>query len=188
MRYKEFNPNLVLEKCIPQFWKIGFRGTSINDIVKLTGVNRFSLYEEFGSKEGVLLASLKLYNDRYIWEHTQILKQKGDVKSLLEEFYLSFLKNRVQEGCFIVHVAIELAESDPDVKNFLEKWISDLKHQFLQLLARDYGNEESEFYARHLIGLFYTSMSFCLIRSDKYRVQHIHNNINIILNKKNSYA
>ena len=61
MRYKEFNRNSVLEKCIPLFWKNGFRACAISDIVEETGVNRFSLYEEFENKEGILYAALELY-------------------------------------------------------------------------------------------------------------------------------
>ena len=46
MRYKEYNVNSVLEKSIKLFWENGFRGTSLNEIVKVTGVNRFSLHDE----------------------------------------------------------------------------------------------------------------------------------------------
>lgn len=188
MRYKEFNPNTVLEKCIPIFWKIGYRGTSINDIVKVTGVNRFSLYEEFDNKDGLLLAALKLYNERYFWNHIQILNQKGDVKTLLERFYLSFLNGQELEGCFVVHVGMELADTHNGVKLFLEEYMSEIESQIIALLKRDYDENEAKFYARHLIGLFYTSMSFCLIKSDKYRAHHIRNSIQVILNKKLIYA
>lgn len=188
MRYKEFSPNAILEKCIIQFWSTGFRGTSIGDVVGLTGVNRFSLYEEFGNKEGLLLAALRLYQERYSWGHIQILSQKGEIEHLLKEFYMSFLKDQKQAGCFVIHVGVELAESDQDVKQFLESYILDIKNQIIQLLERRYTYDEANFYARQLIGLYYTSMSFCLIHSETYRVQHIKNGINVILTKNISHA
>ena len=58
MRYKEYNPNSVLEKSIPLFWEHGFGGCAIKEIVEATGVNRFSLYQEFEDKEGILYLSL----------------------------------------------------------------------------------------------------------------------------------
>ena len=64
----EYNVNSVLEKSIKIFWDNGFRGTSINEIVNATGLNRFSLYHEFENNEGILYASLKLYRDRYCQE------------------------------------------------------------------------------------------------------------------------
>ncbi|MGK2860568.1 MAG: TetR/AcrR family transcriptional regulator [Chitinophagaceae bacterium] len=45
MHYKEFNRDKVLETCLSLFWNNGFNSCSIYEIVKKTGVNRFSLYE-----------------------------------------------------------------------------------------------------------------------------------------------
>ena len=65
MRYKEFNSNKVLEECISLFWKNSFNGTPMSAIVKQTAVNRFSLYQEFENKQGILYEALKLYRERY---------------------------------------------------------------------------------------------------------------------------
>lgn len=60
MRYKEYNRNKVLEQSLAVFWQKGFNGCSVNELVEITGVNRFSLYSEFENKEGILYASLNL--------------------------------------------------------------------------------------------------------------------------------
>ena len=67
MRYKEFNRNKVLEDCIQLFWEKGFNSCSISDIVERTKVNRYSLYEEFEDKDGILLQTLILYKKRYTY-------------------------------------------------------------------------------------------------------------------------
>ena len=189
MRYKEFNRNAVLEKCIPLFWKNGFRACAISDIVKETSVNRFSLYEEFGSKEGILLAALKLYQDRYSTMHFKLLAQEGATERILNQFYLSFFKeSNHPEGCFVIHIGTELADTDLGVKAFLNDYIQGLQKSFTQLLDIDPDTApNSAFYARNLIGLFCTSMSFCLIHSEQERLNHINNGIQVILNKL-SYA
>lgn len=189
MRYKEFNRNRVLEKCIPLFWMNGFRACAISDIVEETGVNRFSLYEEFGNKEGILIAALQLYKDRYSSEKLKILLKDGTTEELVNEFYSSFFDNdNKQDGCFIIHVGVELAEADKDVQAFLRSYMDEIESLFIELLNRDPETKpNSAFLARNLIGLFFTSMSFCLIHSEEERMHHIENGINVIL-KNTSYA
>lgn len=191
MRYKEYNRIRLLEKCIPQFWKNGFNSCAISDIVNATRVNRYSLYEEFGNKEGILHAALELYRERYADKNLEILKQNGDTTALLRTFYLSFLDHDTpyQEGCFIIHIGTELADRDDKVNAILGKYLDDIKVLYIDLLQRNGESKEaSNFFAKHLVGLFCTSMSFCLIHSDEERLDHINNGIKIILNKNIAYA
>lgn len=185
MRYKEYNVNKVSEQCINLFWEKGFRGVSVNDIVQETGVNRFSLYHEFENKEGVLYGALKLYRERYCEDKLAILKKDGAVKDILTDFYLSFLNNDDDnQGCFIIHVGTEIADTDPHIKTLLKNYLDEIEQLFVKLLMRnDDTKENAAFYAKHLIGLFCTSMSFCLIHTEPQRLAHISNGINVILNK-----
>lgn len=189
MRYKEFNRNNVLEKCIPLFWATGFRACAISDIVEETGVNRFSLYEEFDNKEGILYAALELYKERYAQINFDILKKEGNPHEILFQFFNSFLNGKQQDGCFIMHVGTELADNDEKVKAFLKNYMDELEQLFTQLMDNNSETKlDSAFYARNLVGLFCTSISFCLIHSVEERERHIKNGIQVILNKKLSYA
>lgn len=191
MRYKEYNVNRVSEKCIQLFWKNGFRACSVNDIVEATGVNRFSLYHEFENKEGILYKALMLYRERYCEDKFTILKENtAQPEEVLTQFYLSFFNNTNRyQGCFIIHVGTELADTDPNIKALLKNYLNEIEAIFLYLLEQHKKtNEYAQLYARHLIGLFCTSMSFCLIHSEEERLNHISNGINIILNKNTAYA
>ncbi len=135
MRPKEFNRNSVLEKCIVLFWKEEYNGTGIQEIVGRTNVNRYSLYEEFGNKEGILLASLELYKSRHInWE---ILSQSVSIEELLFKFYTSFFKlfkyNNHPLGCYISSVALELRETS-EMQSYFNTYLDLLKDKFLLLL------------------------------------------------------
>lgn len=192
MRYKEFNKNSVLEKCIPLFWDNGFAACAISDIVNITKVNRFSLYEEFQNKEGILHHSLALYQERDANEKLKILDQDySNLKVLISDFFFSFLNenNPRNLGCFILHTATELADTDEKVRTFLGNYIDTIEEKFIQLLNKFPETKNNPtFYARQLIGLFCTSMSFCLIHSKEERKSYINNGINVILNKQNSYG
>ena len=50
-RPREFDPEHVEDVAMKLFWERGFDGVSISDVTAATGVNRRSIYAEFGSKE-----------------------------------------------------------------------------------------------------------------------------------------
>lgn len=190
MRYKEYNVNRVLEKCIQLFWVNGFRGCSVKEIVEATGVNRFSLYHEFEDKNGILYNALQLYRERYCEDKFNILKSAGNPKEILIKFYLSFLsEENIHPGCFFIHIGTELADTDEKIKGLVKLYLNEVEVLIYELLKRNESTrEQAEFYARHLTGLFCTSMSFCLIHTEEERMRYISNGIAVILNKHQSYA
>ncbi len=185
MRYKEYNVNRVLEQSISLFWQKGYNGCSINDIVEHTGVNRFSLYHEFENKEGILYQSLNLYRDRYCNEKLSLLKMGGDLVTVIKDFYLSYLdegKSQVP-GCYMIHLGTELADSDPKVKECVSNYLDEIQSLFVQLLNKHgFTGEGASLRSRHLLGLFCTTMSFCLIHTPSEREQYALNGIKLILN------
>lgn len=184
MRYKEYNVNSVLEKSIKLFWENGFRGCSINKIVNITGVNRFSLYHEFENKEGILYASLDLYRDRYCQEKLNYLKKEGNLPDILKEFYLSFIdESNAIPGCYFIHIATELADKDTKTRTMVDTYLSEVESLLKALLHRKgISAENSSLLARHLLGLYCTAMSFCLIYTKEQRENHLNTGIKIILN------
>ncbi len=184
MRYKEYNVNRVLDKSMTLFWNQGFRGCSIKDLVNETNVNRFSLYHEFTNKEGILYQSLKYYREKQSSNNIEILKEKGNASNILKAFYFSFLnKENAIKGCYIIHIGTELADSDDQIKIIVNDYLKEIKEQFVLLLVRHAYNEiKANQLAIHLLGLFCTSMSFCLIHTEDRRARHIENGIKTILN------
>ncbi len=184
MRYKEYHPNRILEKSIELFWTNGVNGCSINDIVEYTGVNRFSLYNEFENKNGILYASFGLYKERFCDTKLAILDKKNDLIQVLLEFYLSFLRDNLIPGCYFIHVGTELADSDDRVKSSLKEYLSEIEIQFDKLLIRhDYSQSEASYISKHLLGLYCTAMSFCLIHDNQEQERYLSNSINLILSK-----
>jgi len=190
MRYKEYNVNRVLEKCVTLFWENGFRGCSVNDIVEVTGVNRFSLYHEFEDKNGILYKALQLYRERYCEDKFNILKEEGQPKAIITKFYLSFLnKENVHPGCFFIHIGTELADTDVMINTLVKSYLGEIEQLIINLLNRDrLFKDQSKLLARHLVALFCTVMSFSLIHSEEERLSRISNGIDLILNKNRSYA
>ncbi|MEO0974353.1 MAG: TetR/AcrR family transcriptional regulator, partial [Pseudomonadota bacterium] len=53
----------VIDVATTLFWRHGYDGVSVGDLVEATGANRYALYAEFGDKRAVYLAVLQRYID-----------------------------------------------------------------------------------------------------------------------------
>lgn len=60
-RPREFDPDQVEDAAMRLFWARGFDGVSISDVTAATGVNRRSIYAEFGSKEKLFERATRRY-------------------------------------------------------------------------------------------------------------------------------
>jgi TetR/AcrR family transcriptional regulator, transcriptional repressor for nem operon len=191
MRYKEFNTNVVLEKCITLFWQKGFTSCAISEIVDKTRVNRYSLYEEFQSKEGILEATLSLYEQRYGLPKIEILEGEGSLSQVAFDFYWSYMQSAMDRpfGCYMIHIATELADSNDAVKKVLDQYLDSIKKGFIDAMQkRAYEDEELNFFAGQFLGLFCTAMSFCLIHSEDQRRTYIEKCLIVILHKKEEHV
>lgn len=60
-RPREFDPDQVEDAAMKLFWERGFDAVSISDVTAATGVNRRSIYAEFGSKEHLFDRAFQRY-------------------------------------------------------------------------------------------------------------------------------
>jgi AcrR family transcriptional regulator len=184
MRYKEFNTNKVLEDCISLFWKNSFNGTSLNTIVEHTNVNRFSLYNEFENKTGILYEALHLYKERYSNELVNQLDSNKAVPQVLSDFFLSYLKRDVNPpGCFIIYIATELGDMDAKINSTLKVYLDEIESKFIGLLnTNDIYSSNANAIASNLIFLFCNSMCCCHIQDENEIKNLVSLNLDIILN------
>ena len=54
-----FDRTEVVRAAATAFLETGYEGTSIDDLVRRTGLHRGSLYQAFGSKRGLFVAALR---------------------------------------------------------------------------------------------------------------------------------
>ena len=188
MRAKEFNRNRTLEKCISLFWENGYMASGIKAIVEKTGVNRYSLYDEFGSKHGILLAAIDLYWKRYAEVRLEMLKNTSSPREGIHQFLKSFFKPdpHHQKGCFIVTIALEVGNTEEKVADILDEYLHTLKLAFKDVLC-EFGAPETELIQNQLIGLYCSSMSMGTVFENEID-HYIETSLNIILPKAKSYA
>lgn len=184
MRPKEFNRNRVLEKCISLFWNYGFRASGIEKIVATTNVQRFSLYSEFGNKEGILTASMKLYYERYASRRIDAITETGAIGTSIHEFYNTFLQgheNGHRPGCYIVTMATEVGDN-PKVQTELDGYLNHLKEKFVSLLVHQYAKDVlANRMAEQLAYNYCAVMSLCTVLPEAQQEKHISSTLNLIL-------
>lgn len=184
MRYKEFNRNKVLEQCIVAFWNKSYSGTSINQIVKITKVNRYSLYNEFTNKRGILDTALELYKERYSRHYFSVDTKGKNLKESIQQFYFNFLRSKSNHppGCFILYIAMEMADNDPLIKSYLQGYHHDINDHLAHIIAQfPVYEEDQDKLLQNLIGLFHSSMIYSYIQTEQQRLDFIDLNLNLIL-------
>ncbi len=60
-RPKTYVREEVIDKAMELFWRLGYEGAHLAALVEHTGLNRFSLYKEFGGKAGLYEAALERF-------------------------------------------------------------------------------------------------------------------------------
>jgi len=119
-RIREFDPKVALEKAMLVFWQKGYADTSIDDLVDATGVSRYGLYGEFGSKHGLFLASLDHYQDTAVNAYFGIVERSGAAMAEITLYFDTLLNWYSQPagklGCLMCNSATEVAPHDKAVQ------------------------------------------------------------------------
>lgn len=102
------------------FWQRGYRETSVDDLVALTGVRPGSLYNAFpGGKHGLFVQALQRYSKLVVPQKMGALESTSAGLAELRAYFdglveeLSTPHGRI--GCLMVNSAMELAAEDCEV-------------------------------------------------------------------------
>ena len=126
-RPQEFDSNKVILAAMDTFWSNGFDGTSMQQLLKSTGLSKSSLYQSFGGKQELFIKCLEEYTlamkDKLL---TQLSLSKSGV-SFIKEVLLSAAEEAkgtsIPKGCLIMNTATEFAQSNAAVSRTVNKGI-----------------------------------------------------------------
>lgn len=112
-RPREFDRDEVIEKAMSLFWEKGFEATSMADIVEVTGLNKSSIYNAFGSKDELFTLILDRYLEQRVGMVTQLLTE-GSAGLADVELFLAYVREEAfgkggRMGCLAVNTSTELA-------------------------------------------------------------------------------
>ncbi len=128
MRSKEFDPDDVLQEALKTFWRQGFEGTNMPELLGSMGVGRASFYNAFGSKREVFLQILDLYFETVRAHLEGLISDVRDPRAaaaLLIDGILAVAKSPEANatgwrGCLIGNTALELGANDEEIVDQIE--------------------------------------------------------------------
>lgn len=129
----------VIEAATELFWRRGYDGVSIGDIVEATGMNRYALYQAFGGKKDIFLAVLTNYTD-----HAQAIirefldKPDYDPFDAVREALIAKMldPDMFPAGCLITTTAVDVAAKDEDVRRQMDECSAEFARMFMEGFAR----------------------------------------------------
>ena len=138
-RPRTFDPDRAIDKAMGVFWRRGYRGTSIQDLVDATGLKRGSLYAAFGSKAGLFAAVM----DRYMaTTNVRRILDEGDdrpVRDVIADVFAALVEagagDRTRRGCLLTNTAVELTPHDRTVAARIDDNLRALEDTLCRRLA-----------------------------------------------------
>ncbi len=128
---KQHDPAAFIDSAMRVFWSRGYEGTSINDLVQATGINRGSIYAGFEGKRGIFLSALDHYDELYVGRHlARFAAEHGPKDAILAAFRAAAEQVASPErpaGCLIVNSAVELAPHDPEIAAVVNASLGELR-------------------------------------------------------------
>jgi TetR/AcrR family transcriptional repressor of nem operon len=159
----------ILRAGLDQFHRVGFNGSSVEDITNLAEVPKGSFYNHFKSKEDLAVEVI----DRYIEEGPHPILDDAAVPPLkrLKAYFSAlgqeFVDSGHKKGCLLGNFSSELADHSGPVRRRLEgafdNWVKRLAAVIKE--AQKAGEVDSKLKPEQLAGLLLSAFEGALLRA-----------------------
>jgi len=127
VRTRTFDPSTALKQTVELFASKGYSETSMEDIVKATGVSRYGIYGTFGNKRELFEQALDRYADSMGKQaFLRLLEPEASIehiRKIFQERVEDMCCQEENKGCLFIHTAMELAPQDDDLRDVLQKFM-----------------------------------------------------------------
>jgi len=141
-----FDQHQVVQRATRQFWRYGYAGTSVQDLVEVTGINRASMYGTFGDKRGLFMRCIEQYTEEVSARRQALLDGPGPAPDCIQAYFEDLVESSTRDhqhlGCLLTNSALEIAPHDAEVKQRLNERLQGLEQAFEVLIAR--GQDEGD--------------------------------------------
>jgi len=131
-RPKEFDEEEALERALDLFWRKGYKGSSLADLLAAMQISRQSLYDTFGNKRGLFLRVIHHYRASQLSHALALLEREGspveNVKDVVR-FFEQLGRDPQCRGCLVANSLVELGPTE-------DEEITTLLHETLALLKQ----------------------------------------------------
>jgi TetR/AcrR family transcriptional repressor of nem operon len=162
-RPKDFDEGEVLDRAVDIFWRQGYEGTSLEQLLDVMKIGKGSMYHNFGNKREVFKLCLNRFIHNFGTLFTSEIAVSKDPIEFIKDFFLSIPEqgiNARKKGCFLGNTVAELACIDPGLEKLAVEHLAKIEQTFLKYIkeaqssGRLKSNEDAKLLARHLINLW----------------------------------
>ena len=140
-RPKQFDENTALEAATNQFWSAGYDATSLQDLLRVMGLSKSSLYETFGSKKQLFLSCVNFYDNEVKRELDELREKSGSSRELVENYLFGLLKEANSggkpKGCLFVNTTNEISLKDSEIAKAVERGTQRMAKVFANQIKDD---------------------------------------------------
>lgn len=163
-RTKEFDPEEALDRALDIFWRRGYEGTSLRDLLEGMDISRQSLYDTFGDKRSLFLKVLARYEALAMEGLVQLLEGRNTVTAIrgfAEYFLHEVVLDSDRGSCLMASTAIEVGRADLEIQAVVKTYFGRIETAIHAVLAGameagqiDAGRDLRAI-ARHLVNAIY---------------------------------
>lgn len=133
-RRKSYDRETLVARAVEIFHAHGYAGTTTQMLTEGLGVNKFSLYAEFGSKQALFETALRRYSDEVIERRFGPLQAPGagvaEVRALLEFYGAAAQSPASGRGCFLCNTAVEFGPDESSCSGHVQRYFARLSAAF----------------------------------------------------------
>ncbi len=145
-RAKQYERTELLDKAVELFRRQGFNGTSTAELVAELGVNRKSMYAEFGSKQGLFEAALERYSRKHLSAVLAPIEAADAGPKAIREAFAGYASASegwfFGRGCLLCNTAVERGALDPASGRHVAAYLDRLTRAFRNSLETGRRNGE----------------------------------------------
>ena len=125
-RRKGYDEEEALDKAMFLFWRKGYRAVSTRDLAHEMGINQYSLYASFQSKEKLLEKALGRYLEQIIATWLLVpLNDPVDGLAAIRRFFETFVEpgdGTFPAGCVICNMMAEEESPSSEVQAVIDRY------------------------------------------------------------------
>src|SRR5205814_7916012 len=123
-RALEFDYDKAIDKATRVFWKNGYSGTSLHDLLKAIGIGEGSFYNTLKSKKQLYLECLKRYSDTVGRRRAEALLSPSSAKEGVRGFFRTVLDDlddpRTPRACLLARSVSSDVLAERDLQKFVQ--------------------------------------------------------------------
>ncbi|MEP1205827.1 MAG: TetR/AcrR family transcriptional regulator [Rhizobiaceae bacterium] len=137
---KNFDLDEATDDAIKVFWKKGYEGTSMADLIEGMGINKGSLYNAFGNKKALFDRAFLRYDQLNRQQALKALSELEDpveaVATLFDGLIAETREDKENKGCLLVNTAVELPNQSDDVKTMVTSALVEFEEFFATTIRK----------------------------------------------------